>query len=347
MQKTKFSRAFLALILATFACARLSADVVETKGGARITGKVSKIDDGKVEVDTDYAGTIKIKQAEVVAITTDAPIAIRLASGTRLEGRITGGADGSLQITGADATLTTPVSRVAAAWPAGKKDPELVALEYHWTYEATADIAGKTGNREQLGTAAGFRAVRKNLQDALQFYAAYDRQISDGVKSADQFKAGVDYQNNFSGRYSWYTRDEGGFDRVKDVELYNIAAAGLGYDFIKEPKHTLTTRAGLSFRYEGYKNPATEDVKSLGLDFGLNHSLELAESRLVNRLSFVPAFDDFGNFRLSHESFYELPLTKPAWKLRVGVSNDYNSKPGVGIDKLDTTYFTRFVLSWQ
>ena len=179
------------------------------------------------------------------------------------------------------------------------------------------------------------------------FYTAYDRQTTDGTKSADQFKAGVDYQSNFAGKKSWYVRDEGGFDRIKDIQFYDVAAFGVGYDFIKEPKHTLTGRLGLSYRNENYKNPLTTDVNSAGLDVGLNHAYEFGESSLVNRLSWVPSFNDFSNFRLTHESFYEVPLTLPEWKLRIGVSNDYNSKPGKGVEKLDTGYFTRFVLNWK
>jgi len=30
-------------------------------------------------------------------------------------------------------------------------------------------------------------------------------------------------------------RDEGGFDRIKDIQFYNVAAFGLGYDTIKKP----------------------------------------------------------------------------------------------------------------
>ena len=211
----------------------------------------------------------------------------------------------------------------------------------------SAGRSGKTGNREQIGTAAEVRATLKTTQDMLQFYAAYNRQVSDGAKSADQFKAGVDYSNNFAGRKSWYVRDEGGFDRVKNVELYNIAAAGLGFDLIKEPKRTLTGRAGLSFRYEGYRDPFTEDVKSAGLDLGINSDMEFGNSRLVTRISYVPSFEDFANYRLTHGSFYQIPLAHPAWKPRLGVSNDYNSQPPIGFEKLDTSYFTRLVLSWQ
>ncbi len=333
------------LFAALFASAAL-ADVVETKNGARIVGQIVKISDGAVSMNTDYAGALTIKQAEVVAITTDQPVSVRLESGTVLAGTVST-ASGAMKISGSDGQLTTSVDKVAATWAAGEEDPRVSALRRHWSYDAAVDIAGKTGNKEQLGTAVSARAILKTPEDTLQFYTAYDRQVSDGAKSADQFKAGVDYQNNFAGKRSWYVRDEGGFDRIKDIDLYNIAAVGMGFDFIKEPKHTLTGRAGLAFRYEGYRNPATEDVRSAGLDLGFNHEWEFTNSRLVNRLSFVPTFEDFGNFRLTHESFYEVPLAAPSWKLRLGVSNDYNSQPGTGVERLDTSYFTRLVLTWQ
>jgi len=338
-------RASLALA-AAFALAQLRADVVETKSGARIVGSVVKIDGGTVSVATDYAGTIAIKQSEVTSITTDAPVAVRLASGTRIDGKVSGSA-GALQVTSADGVITTTVDKVAASWAAGAKDPAVAALARTWAYEANVDIAGKSGNKNQLGTSAGVRATLAGVSDKLAFYSAYDRQVTDGSKSADQFKAGVDYQSNYSGSNSWYVRDEGGFDRVKDIQFYDVAAFGLGYDVIKAPKETLTTRLGLSFRDENYKNPLTPDVNAAGLDVGLNHTLTFESASLVNRVSFVPSFNDFANFRLNHESFLELPLANPSWKLRLGVDNDYNSKPGLGIKKLDTGYFTRLVLSWK
>lgn len=342
--KLHYAFPFLAaLALATLA----SADVVETKNGAKIVGKVVAISTGAVAVDTDYAGALTIKQSEVVSISTDQPISVRLASGTRIEGRVTGTGDGAIQVVGADGTITTTVSKVAATWTAGAKDPDIAVLERHWSYEAAMDVSGKSGNKQQLGTAASVRAVLKTAQDTLQFYSAYDRQVVDGTKSADQFKAGVDYQNNFAGKTSWYARDEGGFDRVKDIQLYNVAAFGLGYDIVKKVNHIFTARAGLSYRYEGYRNPTTTDVNSAGLDFGLAHEYTFQNSKLVNRLSVVPSFNDFANFRLNHESFYEIPLVAPFWSLRLGLSNDYNSKPGRGVDKLDTMYFSRLVLHWQ
>src|ERR1041384_3659233 len=109
MHLKPISRATLAL-LTLFAATRIFADVVETKNGARIVGKVDKIDSGSVVVDTDYAGTLKIKQSAGVGIETDAPITVRLQDGTRMAGRVTT-SNGSVQVAGAAATITTSVDK--------------------------------------------------------------------------------------------------------------------------------------------------------------------------------------------------------------------------------------------
>jgi len=371
MRKFHFISSALIFILAILT---ISADVVETKDGARLTGKLIQIDGTSVVLETVYAGTVKIKQSEVTSVATDTEANIRLISGTVLHGMIAGTGSGALVISGPDGSLHTSVDRILATWRSEAKDPLLIALERTWAYEATVDIVGKTGNSEQLSSGLTFRATLNGPLDKLQFYSAYDRQVIEGQKSADQFKAGADYQNSFSGRYSWYLRDELGFDRVKLIEFSNIAAVGLGYDVIKKPKHTLTARIGFAHRFESYnfdpvyyaelidpqrvggpvedhdaaKRLATkENVDDAGLDIGLNHTLELKEFSVVNRLSYTPTFADYTDYHIEHESFLEMPLHNPMWKLRMGVTNEYISKPAQERRRLDTTYFTRLVLNWK
>lgn len=375
----KTHKIIASLLLLALAVSRVSADVVETKDGARIVGKVTSIDGSAVVIDTAFAGTVKVKQSEVVAITTESASNIRLSSGTVLQGTLTTATGaGLLTISGPDGSLQTSVDKVVTTWAPGSKDPEVVALQRAWAYEAAVDVVGKTGNSEQLGTGLAFRAVLAGPQDKLEFYSVYDRQVTEGEISADQFKAGVDYQNSFSGKKSWYIRDEVGFDRVKLIEFSNVAAAGLGYDFVKKPKHTFTGRVGLAHRFESYKADPTDlgkrvstyalthteaevktaaselarlstkdNVNSAGVDFGLAHALELKTFSIVTRISYVPAFDDFSDYRAIHETFIQLPLANPSWKLRLGVVNDYTGQPAVGRRHHDTTYYSRLALSWK
>lgn len=334
---------FVSLLWATVAVA----DVIETADGARLVGTVTGINGGKITLKTSYAGEIKVDQGEVVSLTKDDALAIRLEDGTTMNGTIMPSGEGAITIAGSSGQVSAPLTDVVATWAVGGTDPAVVALQRKWSYEAALDVTGKSGNSDNFGSAVSFSAVLKGAKDRLQFYANYDQQESDGVKSADQFKAGVDYSNNFHGQMSWYVRNEAGYDNIKEIDFYDVAAAGLGYQVIDSSQQSLTLRGGLSFRYETYADPLVDDLQSAGLDFGLAHSYTWDNMKMRNSLTFVPSFEDFADFRATHDSHFEMPLKAAGWKLRLGVANDFRSEPPAGLEEMDTTWYTRFVLSWD
>ncbi|HZZ19991.1 MAG TPA: DUF481 domain-containing protein [Opitutaceae bacterium] len=335
----------ISLCAALFAAARASADVVEITNGTRLVGKVTKIHGGVVTLDTEYAGEINIKQILVTKITTDHAVAVRFADGTGLIGTISTPTPDKVKVTGANNTVNVPVGNIAATWSAGEEDPDVVALRRKWSYEANADLGGENGTQRQFSTALGYRAKLVGPLDTFQYYANYARQETNDQVSADQFKAGVDYADLFTATTSWYVRDEGGFDRVNDITLYDVAAGGLGYDFIKLKDEAFTGRAGLSYRYDEYTAP-TPSLSSLGADFELEYMLKVKNSQFTDKITFVPAFQDLGNYIVTHEAAFTVPIDKSLWKLSMGVTNNYNSRPVAGVDRLDTLYFTRLVLAW-
>ncbi len=347
MQPSSLRRALGAAALLAVVALPLHADIVETKNGARLTGTVTKVDAGTITLETDYAGTLKIKQGEVARFETEKPLFIRLAGGTTMEGTVTATPDGKITVNGADGTIHTTVDKVATTWAPGETDPAVAALIRKWKYEASFDVSGKTGNSEELGYGGGFKATLERSQDILVFYTNFAYQKTNGTKSEDKFNVGVDFSSYLTERTTWYARDEGGYDNVKNIDFYNVAAAGFGYDFIKNPpKQKLTGRAGFSYRYEDYGDPATDDVRSAGLDLGLNHSYRFENATMNNNITYVPSFNDFANFRLIHDSNLEFPLSG-SWRFRMGVNNDYTSEPPAGVEKLDTTYYGKFVLKWE
>ena len=323
------------------------ADVIETNDAARLVGTVKGINDGKITLSTSYAGDIQVAQSEVAKLTMDSALAIRLEDGTTVEGTIAPTSDGAITIDGGASRVQAPVTDVAATWAVGGTDPAIIALQRKWAYEASLDVTGKSGNSENFGSAVAFAAVLDGKDDRLGFYTAYNRQESAGLKSADQFKAGVDYSNKFNSSNSWYVRNEAGFDRIKAIDFYDVAGAGFGYTFATKAHQSLTFRGGLSFRHETYSPVGSSDLSSVGLDFGLAHSYKWDNMKMTNSFTFVPSFEDFADYRVTHDSHLEMPLKSGPWKIRLGVSNDFRSEPQAGFDELDTTWYTRMVLSWD
>lgn len=308
---------FRVFALSLFASKLLLADTVDTRDGSRFVGKVLTIDAGVVNLDTVAAGKISIMQTEVTAISTDQPISIRLETGTRFDGTVST-QNGAVQIVGPDGHITTTIPKVVQSWPVGGLDP-----------------------------AAGFSAKRISPQDELDLYANYNRQVAAGVVSADQFKAGIDYTSYITAASSWFVRDEAGFDRIMAIEFYETAAAGLGEALIKNDVDLLTARVGIAYRYDSYESPpVTPTVSTAAADFELKNDFKNASWELEDALVVLPALSNFKNVVISQDSFFQIPLKNPAWKLRLGFSNDYVSEPPAGVKRLDTTYYTRLILDW-
>src|SRR4051794_22061889 len=119
MKLSNVLRIFAITALISVTAQSALADVVETKNGARLVGKVLSIDGVSVSLNTDYAGTIKVKQSEVVSVSTEQPLNVRLASGTVLKGTVSGSGGGAVAIAGPDGSISTSVDKIAATWAPG------------------------------------------------------------------------------------------------------------------------------------------------------------------------------------------------------------------------------------
>lgn len=345
----KTHKLLLSVIVTLCAFSFALADVVETKNGAKLVGKVTKISDGKVTLSTNYAGDVAISQSEIVAIATDEPLAVRLDSGSRIDGKLsTEGA--AVKITGKEGSLSTPVEKIAASWGAGGDDPQLAASKRRWTLQTTADISGKDGNTESTGIGLGFVAALVSPQDALKFYGGYNYATTTAnkveTKSADETKLGIDYSSFFSSTVGWFVRSEFETDSVEGIDLRSTSDFGATYRFIKNASQSLVGRLGAGYRFESY--PIGPDNKGTVLSTGLNHSYVFNKyASIVTDLQYLPAVDDFADYRFMHDTALEVPISAGFWKLRIGINHQYTSRPVAGRENLDTTYYTRLLLNWR
>lgn len=350
--------ATLGLAASLILAPQLAADTVGTKDGSTIQGKILRASGGVVEIETAFAGVLKINQSNIASLSTDAPVFLRYQGGNTIQGAVSTAAGGEVRVAGPGAWGTGKVDAVEAVWIDPADSPEskaAAAAKRAWAFEASVDIMGTQGNTNSLATAFGFVATLAGPEDKLQFYAAYARAtqevttgtppVTEDKTSADNAKAGVDYSAYFTPRLSWYAREEIGTDKIKDLDFYSNTAAGLGYSAIREPNHELTFRAGLAYRYESYS--VGENISTPALDLGLIHSYSAKNWRIGNKITFLPSLEDFANYRIQHDSFFEIPLASSQWKVRLGVANDYESEPKPGKEKLDTTYYTKFLLNWK
>ena len=324
------------------------ADLVVTKDGSRLAGTITGIDGGTITLTTAFAGTIQISQDEVASFETETPIVVRLQNGTVMEGPVQASEDGKLRIKSEDGVLETSTAKVATTWAPGSEDPAIARTRKKWKYNASLDLNGKSGNTDKFRLGTSLDAELKGPDDELAFFFEYEQAEEEDSKTEDRVAGGSSYESFFSGQHGWYARTELESDNVDNVKLRSTTAAGLSYRFINKSEQTLVGRSGLGYRYTGYDNTITEDESSATIDFGLAHMILFGEfARMENEITLVPAINEFSVFRVVHDSGLEVPFgSGPNWKLRFGIKNEYDSEPATD-EKLDTSYYTKMVYSWD
>lgn len=334
-----------------FPAAAPAADRIELTDGSVVLGKLLSAEGGKFKVETTFAGTIEIAQDKIRAFTTDEAVNVALRAGSTVLGRVSA-ADGGIVVGTGDAVARAATGNVAAVWRAGADSPETRAAKEmaekarrKWAYEASVALAGRSGGSQKFDAAFGFKATLASAQDKLIFNLAAAKAQDNGTTTSDRQYGSVDYSAFFSPDNGWYARSSLERDKIQALDLRTSSGFGFGRRLIKNDRQNLEFRTGLNYRYDAYTNDTS--FGSLGLDVALLHSYQWSNAKLVNTLAYTPAFVDFANYRVHHESAFELPLGASLWRLKLGVANDYTSKPPAGTERLDTTYFTSLLLNWQ
>jgi hypothetical protein len=327
------------------------ADRVELSDGSVIHGKIVSLEAEKLKMETSFAGVIEIAQATVRVIATDEPINVSLVSGSAVLGQVSP-ANGRLKVAAANGELAIVPADIASVWRQGGESPaaRLARLNAEksarkWAYEASVALTGRTGASEKFNSAFGFKATLESAYDRLIFSLAAEQAEDNGVETANRQFGGVDYSSFYSSDNGWYVRTSLEADEIKGIDLRSLSAFGFSRKLVKHARHDLEGRIGASYLYESYSNNTT--FSSPGLDVTLLNTYTFANAKLSSALTYTPAFKDFANYRVLHESSFELPLTAALWKLKLGLKNEYQSKPPAAIDKLDTTYFTSLILNWK
>jgi putative salt-induced outer membrane protein YdiY len=349
MNKTRIALAFsVAITTPVYAL-----DHVETLDGGMLTGTIKSISETSITLVTSYAGELVLKREQIKGFNTESPVFVRLKSGTTLAGQVSHNGNGELVITGEDATMTTNTVAIEESWLPDHNDPQIVraekqrdALKRKWSYDAGVDIAGKKGNSDEFSASVNLGATLKSKEDTLKFYASVEKASKNGTDTSDEMIFGSEYTAYFTDPWGWYVRGEIERDDFENLDLRTLVGGGLNYRVFNDDTHSLELRSGVGYRYESFNNGLNESSPTL--DFGLDHHWQFASwADMTNKLTYAPAFDDFGDYLITHDSGINIPIGfSQYWNLRLGLRNDYKSLPTGNRKHLDSSYYSRLQLKW-
>jgi putative salt-induced outer membrane protein YdiY len=344
------------------------ADKITTVTDDVINGTVTEIKGGNVVIDTAFAGTLTIAREKIKAIEyeNEGTLFARTDATVRekVEVSVSRDAEGNVVlIPVAEKAEALALSEVSTLWATDGVDPDFPPVKL-WSFSASLGMTGHEGSSSDISVSAYIDAVRSTENTTLKLYGTLNKARSDGVKTSEQYIAGLDYENRPTERWSWYVRDEIQHNRFNDYKLRNVAGSGAGYYFWNTTtdgrKSLLRLRLGLAHSYTSHytKKPNTDDcVKSsdIALDIGLLFHYDFTTGISWNtELTYTPIIDEIDRGILVHETkisylLKELGLVSDKLSdisLDLGMRNEYQTQPEPGANHTDTTWYMRLSKSW-
>ena len=322
------SPTLLSLLLLLFLAGPAFSDQVTMNNGDRLSGHVLSLADGKLRLDTPYAGTIELAADQIRSIVTEQPVTLRLATGESLKGPLAGAPTAGQLAIGASAErppMTVAWSAVAALNPPPPK----------WEGSVTVSGGRQTGNTERNSFSLAGDAARKfgNNRFSLRFQFNYAKENGE-INTRNTYGA-FKYDNFLTEKAYWYLGVELLNDRFKDLNLRTAVGPGFGYQVWDEEHRKLYFEGGLAYFSEDRRNSADRSWMTARLAGDLRYRL-FAHLTANERLILYPSLEQGGEYQLRNEAGLATPLAGN-WDLKLSNILEYDSDPQPGVKPTDST----------
>ncbi len=299
-----------------------AADEVTLKNGDQVTGKVAGLAGGKLQVDTEHAGSVKIDWSEIASIKTDAPVKVKLQDGTTIDGRLSM-QDGKLKVDATDVD------------PAAVKSMNEPALAWH----GGVDLAARASDGNTHTTSILLQGEAKFVAESYDILtrAIWRYGKASGELSERNFYGMGKYAYHFSPVIYGYASAEFFSDSFKDLRLRTILSAGAGWHAIKSDEMELSVEGGLAYVIEDLRRGDDEDFLGARLAAHFRRALPLG-FEFVDDVVFFPNFEEGDAWLLHNEASIGTSLGA-GWTLKAGMITDYNNDAPDGVRKYDNVYY--------
>lgn len=307
------------------------ADVVLLTNGESVRGKILAMEDQSLEVETDFAGKIRIDWAKVQGLTSDRPLSLNFHATSDIPEGI-GLRDGDRLI----------VTQLQAGGPIRLRDIKAInATELYYRGYASAGGNQTTGNsRTQALNLTGSFTLRRD-RDRLQIDARYIRGEAEGELTAQNARGSSRY-DYFLSRQTFLFGDQLlEYDLFQNLELRSTSAVGLGYDVFDRKTRSLSFGGGPTFVYEDFTTePATATPSAMWF-VRWYQEFRGGDVRIFHKHQ---GFQDYGTrdgFRLNASQGIRVKVFGD-FSLNLEYDIRYNTQPAPGRKELDTTLIIGF-----
>lgn len=318
-------------------------DSITLANGSIIHGTVSNIKNGKVHINTDFAGTLQIDAKKIVEMSTHDPVVVKLSNGTVLENVLIELVDEKpvLHTVGTQAEATVALTDIVAMNP----EPWQIGEGYKHEGGASLALVQQRGNSDTDQLDYRIEAKWTGEDDRFAVIAEGELDESEGMKNAENWLVSGKYDRFMGGTTYLGVNSSLKQDIFADLDMRFYLGPYFGRQFYDADRFKLSAELGLTYVQENYIN--SEDKTYPGANWSLNIGSDI--------------FGDDTELYLNHKGIWDLDsLSDVVLDTRIGLkiplmmniqaaaeySLEYDSGAVDGVDEIDQSIKVRFGYRW-
>lgn len=315
------------------AVATAHADEVYLKNGNQLSGKLGSVVDGKLELETDYAGKLMIDWGQVERFSTDQPLTVVLNDGSMLTGTLRPStASGRMELSTPSLSDPTIVefANVKALNPPVKPAIKLSG-------QVNVGLNKSSGNTDSESGHADAELVVRSEKHRLTVGGTYNREEDDNRKTEDNATGYLKHDYFLTRQIYWYVNGMLETDEFKDINLRTTAGTGLGYQIFEGEVMNLSIEAGPSYVNTDYDEE--EDDNSAAGRWAVKFDRFFFEKLFQYYFSnegFISASDTSDVFMYTKTGL-RFPL-RSGFSVNAGFEWDWDNQPAEDTNKSDYRY---------
>ena len=330
-----FRKLLLAVIYLTCTLSAGGAKL-ELINGDRITGDLVKLVDGKLVMQTELAGTIKVDVENIETLSSEMPVSIHFPDGTEINAPVEKAAGGKIRIAGETSEIRqTELADILINPP--KKEPP------RWKGEVSVGLTYTSGNTNNETYAVSGGLKKETERDTITFAAdVYKKKVkpkgtSEKVTTEDWWKTRGKYELNLSDRKYIFGEGRYEVDEVALLDRRIIAGGGFGYKWIKSDIENFSVEGGLSNVYEKYDD-GSGSTSNLSASAAYHYDRRINDTfSLKHDTSFFPSTEDISDYYLT-TSFELRAMISERLFSNFKILYDYDATPAADREKDDVKY---------
>ena len=298
-------------------------DVVTLANGDRITGEVKRLERGRLEFDTDDAGTLYLEWDKLLSVIASSRLVeVSTGDGRRFLGTLGKAPDRSIGVTESDGSVVTlTMTEVTLITPIGRSFWTKLdgSIDMGFSYTESSGVTQLNLNSDTV--------YRRPAFEGHLSFSATQTKLEDEPDSDDRASIQASYL-----RYPWQrwflligTRFEN--NESLGIELRSQVSAAVGPRLINTNRAQMTLGAGLGVnREDGVDVESTKNVEAL-LSFQTSYyTFDRPKTTIDISLQYYPSLSDPGRQRVQFDANIKRELVKDLYVSANGF-NTYDNRP--------------------